>query len=386
MTGRRNCAGRAARDGASLLGTLVRYGVEIFPIARRELCYWRRRAARITNEPIGRIACGALTNEGLNAEGAALFALLTPLALRATAVRLLVRFQVMYDYLDALTEQPFDGLLAASRQLHQALATALGSPPPSSSYYEGYPAGDDGGYLEELVASCRRAFARFPAACVIRRLTLQAAQRSSEGQSYSHAAACTGPEDLMRWARAASPPRFGLAWWETAAASESSLVIHALLASAADPGLTAEAAQRIASAYWPWIGGLNALLDDLVDLEEDATEGTHSYVTRYPTRDDVAERLGLFAQRASDAIRCLPNSRTHATIFAGMASFYLSALESDVPGASAVAHSVRGGLDIDLRVLLAVMRLRRRLKRRRQDPRDGSSSNASACLGRTTLK
>ena len=235
---------RGARDTRALVGTLTRYWLGIFPVARAELAHWRRRAAAIPDETLRRHALKTLADEHLNAEGAAVFAVLAPRRHRALVVRLLVRYQLMYDYLDTLTEQPVAAPLQASRHLHRALTAALGEQPPTSSYYAHYPHADDGGYLPELVAACRSGLEALPAASHVAPALLRAARRSAEGQSRNHAAMLTSESGLVRWATCATPAGSGLRWWETAAAAGSSLAIHALLASAADPVLSADAAAR----------------------------------------------------------------------------------------------------------------------------------------------
>lgn len=349
-----------------MLAALASYWLTIFPVAHAELARWRVRAAAIPQPLLRRVAQATLAEEGLNAEGAALFALLAPPARRTATTRLLVRFQVMYDFLDALTELPLPATapapLAVSRQLHRALVAALGGPPPAAGYYALHPAGDDGGYLAELVAGCRRGFRALPGARQAAPLALRAAARSAEGQSRCHAAAgLREPRALMRWAQRETPPSSGLLWFETAAAAESSLVIHALLASAADPRLTHAAAARVAAAYWPWITGLNALLDDLVDGAEDAATGTHSHVPRYRHPRAAAERLGAIAAHASAAVGGLPRGRRHALILAAMTSFYLASPHAALADTAPAARAVRDALATDLRPLLAMLRARRRL-------------------------
>lgn len=364
-------------DTVVLLVTLARYWLTIFPGARRELTHWTERARAIPNPFLRQIASHTLTTEGLNAEGAALFATLAPLRHRPAATRLLVRFQVMYDYLDALTEQPVPDSLRTSRQLHRALLAAFGMPTPVEGYYAHHPRGDDGGYLDDLVEGCRAALAELPGAQHAARYAIRAAARSAEGQSQSHAAVFCGERELMRWAKHATPPTLGLAWWETAAAAESSLVIHALLACAADPQLTDKTAARISAAYWPWITGLNALLDDLIDGAEDAAAGTHSYTTHYTSPAGLARRLGAIAGRASTAIRPLPRRRTHAIILAAMTSFYLASPHAALGAIEPTARSVQEGIDTDLRLLLAMLRARRHLAHSRGTGR-GSDHHPSA--------
>jgi len=138
-------------------------------------------------------------------------------------------------------------------------------------------------------------------------------------------------------------------------------VIHALLASAARRSFTATLAARIANAYWPWITGLNALLDDLIDTAEDAAEGTHSYIARYASPARLAGRLGAFAAAASRAIDRLPLRRRHAVIFAAMTSYYLAAPQTADAAIEPAARAVSAQIAMDLRPLLVMLRLRRRI-------------------------
>lgn len=285
--------------------------------------------------------------------------MLAPVARRRPTTRLLVAFQVMYDYLDALTEQQTPEPLSSSRQLHRALLAALGGSTPADEYFAHHPLRDDGGYLAELSASCRSMFFQLPSARVAAPYAMRAAVRSSEGQSQSHAATFTSDHELIRWATRATPHGLDLQWWETAAAAESSLVIHALLASAAQPHMTAACAEGVAAAYWPWIAGLNALLDDLIDTAEDAAGGTHSYITRYQSPAVCAQRLAWLAAEASSAVARLPLGRRHAVIFAAMTSYYLASPQASNAEIEPTARLVTAVVGTDLRPLVAMLRARR---------------------------
>lgn len=350
---------RALRDGIVLVFMLASYWLAIFPLARTELRRWHRRAERIPDPELRRIACATVEGEGLNAEGAALFAMLAPLCRRRAATRLLVRFQLMYDYLDALTEPPVPNPLRSSRQLHLALLVALGGAPPPDGYFAHHPLAGDGGYLAELADACWRIFARLPSAASAAPAAIEAARRSAEAQSQNHAAANGDEHDLLAWAEATTPSGSGLRWWETAAAAESSLLMHVLLASAAHSELTDANVNRIAAAYWPWVTGLNALLDDLVDTAEDAAAGTHSFVAHYESGDVAAARLATIARAAGDSLRSVPLSVRQRVILAAMTSYYLAAPEAAEEEVTPVARQVQGSLDLDLRMLLAMLRLRR---------------------------
>ena len=349
---------RAGQLGATLR-TLSGYWLTIFPAVRRELERWRVRAAVIPDAAFRDIANATLANEGLNAEGAALFAVLAPWRRRRAAVLLLVRFQLLYDYLDALTEQPVPEPIRTSLQLHRSLTAALGGRAPTEGYFAHHPHGDDGGYLAELVAGCRAVFCALPSAARAAPLAMSAARRCAKGQSRSHAAVFTNPDVLVAWAEQTTPAGSNLRWWETAAAAKSSLLIHALLASAADPRLTAGDAERIAAAYWPWIASLNALLDDLIDTAEDVDAGTHSSIEQYASPEDAAHRLGAIAAHVRHALDHLPLRRRHTTIVAAMTSFYLAGAGAADPAVSPIADRVRQEIGADLGPLLAMLRVRR---------------------------
>src|SRR6185312_6465001 len=97
---------RKAGDIAAIAGILAVYWLSVFPTVRRELARWRKLAAAIPDPFVRELALGTLENEEGLAEGAAIFATLVPdRAGRSRLVRLLVAWQVAYDYLDTVGEQ-----------------------------------------------------------------------------------------------------------------------------------------------------------------------------------------------------------------------------------------------------------------------------------------
>jgi len=354
---------RTGRRDAVAPAVLWRYCATVRPCARRELRRWARRARAIPDPALRAHACATLREEDANAEGAALLALAAPRTRRARTVRLLVAFQVLYDYLDTLSEQPAADPLAASRRLHGALLGVLGDAPASApgpaAWYAGYGRDEDGGYLAALVRTCRTLLASLPARAAVAPGVRRAIARASESQSRNHAVmlGAATPAALAGWA-AAQPAAAALRWWELAAAAGSSLAVHALLAAAADPRLTPAAAARLEAAYWPWACGLNTLLESVADADADAASGNHSYVERYASPEAAAARLGTIAAQASAAIRALPDAVHHATVLAAMACFYLDGAR---PAPPAVRERVLAQLDLDPRPVRRALRARRAL-------------------------
>lgn len=351
-----------ARDTAAVGASLARYWLGILPLVRRELRHWERRAQAIPDTRLREQAVATLRVERLNAEAAAVFATLVPRTRWPVLVPLLVAFQVMYDYLDTVGEEPVADPLRDGVQLHGALAAALDPDLPVVDYYAHHPYRDDGGYLEALVTRCRRALPALPAGSVALPHARRAAARCRFGQSYTHAAMKEGTAALASWACQQDRAE-GYRWWEMAAGAISSVGVFALLAAATDPRTTPAEAIRVGAAYFPPICALSTLLDSFVDREPDAATANHSVFGHYATHAEAAERLGLIAVRAATAARDLRHGRRHGAIVTGVVGYYLSAVDADDEVGRVVHRALADSLGITLTGSLATMRLRRRMRR-----------------------
>jgi len=316
--------GLPAAAGVALVSANLRYWPTVFPQVRRELRRWDRRAQRIPDPCLRAQALRKLQGERFNTEVAATLATLAPAARRGAAVTAIVAMEVMYDYLDGLSEQPVADPLANGRQLYRAFADALTPAGPATDHYRHHPHRDDGGYLAALASTCRGALWSLPAAGVAAPVALAVASRCGEAQTRTHVVSRAGVGQLASWAEA-QPECDMLRWWEVASgAAASVLAVHALLALAADPATTAEQAQAIATAYLTTCA-LTTLLDSLVDAEADGASGEHGYLAYYRDEAEAAERLGHLARAAVASARGLPRAAHHAMTVVGAVAFYLSA-------------------------------------------------------------
>lgn len=354
------------RVRASTTVALVRANAHFWPAVlpdvRRELRRWDLHAQAIPNRALRAQALGKLRHERFNTEVAATLATLVAPVRRRQAVEATVALQVMYDYLDGLTEQPVADPLADGRQLYRAFADALAPAGPLADHWRHRPARDDGGYLAALATAFRRGFWALPAAPVVAPVACRVLVRCGEAQTRTHAVARLGHEQLRAWA-VAQPEAGALRWPEVAAgAAASVLAAHALIALAGDPGTTAADAERVAAAYLTTCA-LTTLLDSLIDAEADAACGGHAYLAYYRDDDEAAERLGALAQAAAAAVAELPRAPHHLMTVGGAVAFYLSA-----PGAAgARARRITAPMAAELQAVLgpplAIFAAWRRAKR-----------------------
>jgi hypothetical protein len=179
-------ASRAALAGA-FAGASGRYWLDVYPRVCAEVRCWQARAEQIPDRDLRRLALENLRAERGNLDGAAAFAAFVPREHRGSAIRAQVAFQVIYDYLDSLAEEPSEDPVRNGRRLHRGLLVALDCGAEHVDYYAHHSRGGDGGYLEDLIDACRTAFAALPSRSVVASSALRATGRMVAYQSLTHA-------------------------------------------------------------------------------------------------------------------------------------------------------------------------------------------------------
>ncbi|HEX3519660.1 MAG TPA: DUF2600 family protein [Solirubrobacteraceae bacterium] len=359
--------GLLTRSSFALLLANGRYWTGVAPIVRTELKRWQMCAAEIEDSELRAVALSKLHDEGFHADAAAMFATRAPRAHRRSVVEAIVALELLFDYLDGLTERPSSDPVGDSERHFATLIDAVGvaSTPGTNA-----PRAEDSGYPQLLSRAVALAISRLPAASAIAAIAGRTAHRAAEAQSRIHALHQTGAEQLEAWVKS-EPPASDLGWRELVASAGSSvLVLHALIAAAANPNTTCEQATAIESAYLSTCV-LLTLLDGLVDYEQDASSGGSQgtgYISLYEDPDQLPELLGRSARRAVLQARALPSGPHHVMLLTGVVAYY-----STAPGARTdIAKPAVARLQRELAPLIlptvAVMRTWRYIKRRPASP------------------
>lgn len=337
--------------------TLLEYEASIVPHARHEIRKWASVAATIPDPALRRHATDSIAVDATNAEAIAAFAAIAPRRQRRNTVELLVAYQILVDYVDALGERVCAEQLLRGLQIGMALAAAISAP---GSPLDLDPLGDDGGYLMGLVGACRAALWRLPSAAVVEQQARTAAVRCGDALAYTHTAAHHGTVIELRGWATAQPGIAGYEWWEVAAGGNSSIAILALLAAAADPVTTCHDADNLADAYWPHVCVISTMLDSLVDYERDAVSGDFSFVSHYPERLAVRRGLTGAATKSLTATRSLRHSHEHTMIVCGVAGYY-AAVATRGSLASQVSPSLLAALRPTATPIILALRVQHRI-------------------------
>jgi tetraprenyl-beta-curcumene synthase len=291
------------------------------------------------------------------AHGAALFWTL-PQRRSARLLRLLVAYELIWDFLDSVSEHGAHAGIANGRQLHLAIREAVDPSAPVSDYYLHHPWRDDGGYLRALVEACRDGCRALPSYSLVRELVVHEARRAEVQAINHHPDPVERELELRRWV-AGEFAQGGerASWWELSGAASAPLVIHALLALASDPRCSERDAARVHAAYCPWLGATTTMLDSYVDQMEDRDNGDHSYVSHYPDSENAIASIRTLVETSVTETRALPGGHRHAIIAAAMIAMYLSKDTARSPQLHAGTSAfIRAGGSLT-RLLLPILRV-----------------------------
>jgi tetraprenyl-beta-curcumene synthase len=349
---------------ARLFATAARrYWLQVFPAARSARRRLLRLAEAIPDPLLREDALVSHHRKRSNSEGLAALAVLAPAPQRRAVAGSLVAYQLMLDYLDGVSERPAADPLANGLCLHRAFEVALDPDAEHGDYYALAAAREDGGYLVAMIEACRRPLRELPSYSAVRGELLRQARLCRDSQALNHAMPFMPvEEEIAEWVVSISAEAAlegcELEWWELlAAAAASSLGVGALLALAAGPGADEVDAQRVAAAYFPWASGLNALLDSLVDLDEDPEPASH--LRRYRSQEIAAERLAAIAATARERVSALPEGGVQEIILAAMGALYLVQPEAWRSGREKISGAVLQALGPFTRPALLVHLMRR---------------------------
>ncbi len=344
----------------------VRVVLTALPLSARMLRPYRLRAQEMTGM-LGEQARASIKGKTFHCQGASVYALYPHLLKRGNDaqeeyVRFAVALQTISDYLDNLCDRADVYDACAFRMLHESFCDALDPSRIVQDYYAEYPYKDDGGYLSFLVSDAQSALGEGSATRTILPHLAMFGRLYSDLQTYKHIAPSIREEQMREWTGAYQRLYPMISGWEFAAACGSTLGIFALVSAKRD-SMTAEEAQAIADAYFPYINGLHILLDYLIDREEDRAGGDLNFTFYYDSHEQMTERLLWFTKKAFSAASHAPEPMFHTHIVYALLALYLTDPKAEHPDTLPVVTAICAQLPPAAKRYFRLCRLLRRLKR-----------------------
>lgn len=309
---------------ANLLTLTTRMILQIRPVVHRYLDGWRKFAAVIPDDELRNQALASIRTKTFHCEGGAVYGLLAGTNYQE-AVKFIVAYQTISDYLDNLCDRSTSLDPDDFRALHESMLHALTPDARLSSYYRFRNEQNDGGYLKALVTTCQdtlRNLPRYPSAALHLH---ELAGLYSDLQVFKHVARENRVGLLQKWfatKKDALPEK--MTWYEFAACAGSTLGIFCLVASLFNPRTNGGNLPDIKKSYFPWVQGLHILLDYLIDQEEDRLGQDLNFCSFYSNELVLTKRLSTFYVKAMQSVSALPQQAFHRLIIRGLLSIYLS--------------------------------------------------------------
>ncbi|MFS0574098.1 tetraprenyl-beta-curcumene synthase family protein [Sporosarcina sp. 179-K 3D1 HS] len=296
---------------------------DIMPIVHEELRYWKRRAQTIPNAELRQQALTSIEHKTFHCEGGAILAL-TALERKNEAIRFIVAYQTISDYLDNLCDRSTSLDPEDFTALHEAMADAVTVEAPVRVYYRFRDDRDDGGYLAELVQVCQSVLGSMAYYEMIRPYLLELCHVYSDLQIHKHVRQDERVDRLQTWFAGYRSGLPEMGWHEFSACAGSTLGIFCLVSYAMRPDFRDDYPDLIYRGYFPFIQGLHILLDYLIDQEEDREGGDLNFCFYYENVEELFGRLLYFFNRADTYAIDLPDPKFHKMIIRGLLGIYLS--------------------------------------------------------------
>jgi tetraprenyl-beta-curcumene synthase len=301
---------------------LKTYGV-VLPTVHRYLSAWKERARGIPDPELRKQALMSIETKTFHCEGGAIYGLLAR-DMRDEAIRFIVAYQTVSDYLDNLCDRSTSQDPEDFRVLHESMFHALKPGEKPRNYYHHRREKADGGYLVALVRTCQEVIAKVPAYEVIAPALAELAGYYCDLQVLKHIRVEERIPRLQAWFDRYKMQLPEMQWYEFCACAGSTLGIFCLVSSAMNNGFSRDLTDQVKEGFFPWVQGLHILLDYFIDQEEDRLGGDLNFCFYYDSDEALVERFVHFVNEADDSISELPHARFHRMINRGLLGLYLA--------------------------------------------------------------
>ncbi len=297
--------------------------LQVQPITHACLRHWKVRAQNIPDPELRRQAQASIETKTFHCEGGSVYGLLAENEYEE-AIKFIVAYQTISDYLDNLCDRSTSQNPEDFRALHESMLHALTPDESITDYYRFRTERNDGGYLAELVMTCRSILGHLSNYHLGAGALLELARLYIDLQVHKHVQKDERVPRLQAWFAKHEKNLPQMTWYEFAACTGSTLGIFCIVSQLFNRTTTEALVVRIKNAYFPWVQGLHILLDYLIDQEEDRAGLDLNFCSFYANDKHLSNRLSHFYTEAQASVANLPNAKFHRLITRGLLSIYLA--------------------------------------------------------------
>ncbi|MGN8645236.1 tetraprenyl-beta-curcumene synthase family protein [Gracilibacillus sp. HCP3S3_G5_1] len=296
---------------------------KIFPRVNSELNYWKKRANEIPDQELKTQALASIRDKKFHCQGGSVYSLLAGDKWQ-DAIRFIVAYQTISDYLDNLCDRSTSLDPTDFRMLHQSMEDALSPENEVKNYYQYRLEQADGDYLTELVRTCQQVLLKIDNYSLFQPHMIQLESLYSDLQVHKHVDHDQRIPRLEKWFQQHQERWPMLSWYEFSACTGSTLGIFCMVSYGLNNQMTEELAEKIFDSYFPFLQGLHIMLDYFIDQEEDKEEGDLNFCNYYQNQQELEQRLVYFVKQTNQHIQVLPDRSFHEMVQHGLVGLYLA--------------------------------------------------------------
>jgi tetraprenyl-beta-curcumene synthase len=273
----------------------------ISPIVNKRINEYRIYTKRIRNNSMKSNSIEALDRNEFDLLISSVYSFYAKVDI-SLATEVIFSFQALVQYLNSIcahssaSTEPFLKLIFSSLKD----ATNLRSE-EYEKYFTFFPSKDDNGYLSILVEKCRQKVRLLPSFDIIRDylatylslfIDLQVTKYSSDDETDKQI-------NLRSWSCAHGQKYHDISSWEYCMSIDSTLSLQFLLASATNPDLTEQEVECSYNAIFPWICGIQKILEGYLNYNDDLFSRSVNYIFQNKNLKEYEDRIIYFINRAA---------------------------------------------------------------------------------------
>jgi len=240
------------------------------------------------------------------------------------SLRFIVPFTIITNYLKELIRREGPKDAVSLSQLFNSLIDSVDVSHTSEDYYLYHPYINDNGYLQALTEECRRQILKNNNFALIAGSIKKYAKLYSDLQFFKFISEPYRKEMIHTWSKKYNMGSADPLSFEYFVAADSIFGIVALFACSLSREITSDEINKICEVYFPWICGLQKLLENYLNAQEDIGNSTYNPTNYYKNLKICEERISFFAQKSLELCETLKHPDFHRGVVEYLLWMYLS--------------------------------------------------------------
>ncbi|QNU68688.1 DUF2600 family protein [Ruminiclostridium herbifermentans] len=278
-----------------------KYSKIVYPIIIRKISEYSKYASKIKSRSIRAYALEALEKNKFDFTVSSVF-ILYPHVDIPLAADVVFSFQAIIQYLDTICSHSSESSEAFLKLIFSSLKDATNIRSDDFiKYFTFFPSKDDDGYLSILVEKCRQRVLSLPSFDIVRDYIVAYLSLFIDLQVIKYSSDQYNRElNLHNWSDVHSQNYTDISNWEYCLSIDSPLTLQMLLSLATNPDLTEIELERINNSFFPWIGGIQKILEGYLNYNDTLFSRSINHIFYYPNLKEFEDRIIYFIEKASE--------------------------------------------------------------------------------------